>query len=305
MQLVLAERTPVAEDTLRLRLAPASGQGLRPFAPGAHLALSFAGLERRYSLTSDPAGVDYYEIHVLRVRPSRGGSEYLHEQAQPGERMDAAGPFHAFALQEDAPRSVFIAGGIGITPFLTMMAALERRGRSFALHYAARRAERLLPLPPYRHGDVHRYSAADGVRLQVPELLAGLSPALPLYVCGPRGLIESVRQCAAALGWPAVRVRFESFGAAQRPGDRPVLVRLARSGLSIEVAPGRSILDALLENGVWTGYECRRGECASCVTEVLAGTPDHRDFCLTEAQRSHSLCTCVSWAQSAELVLDL
>lgn len=155
-------------------------------------------------------------------------------------------------------------------------------------------------------GSVHRYVDQDGrPGLDVKALLDGLDRDAHLYVCGPRPLIEAVRLGAADRGWPRSQVHFESFGPVSRPSDRPVTVRLAYTGNEIVVEPGTTILDAMLKAGVWTSFECKRGECGSCHIPVLDGEPDHRDVCLTPEQRAAGMCTCVSWARSETLTLDL
>lgn len=305
MDLIVAEKVKIAQDALRIRLEPPEGAELSPFKPGAHIEISFAGLTRRYSLTSDPETLDFYEICVLRTRPSRGGSEYLHDGLRLGERMAVSGPNNAFPLNIVAQHSVFFAGGIGITPFYSMMQALHRASKPFALHYAARDTARFLPLPDFVEDPVF-YPNRDGRRsIDIDAILADLDTETEIYVCGPQPLIESVREKAEARGWPGSRIHFESFGSTVKPADKPVSLHLAQSGLTIEVQPGTTILDALIENGVWAPYECRRGECASCVTEVLSGEADHRDVCLTEGQRQNAMCTCVSWARTPDLELNL
>ena len=305
MNLILVDRTRLAAETVRLRLAGPTGGELPVFKPGAPLDLSFAGFPRRYSLTSSPRERGHYEICVLRGNPSRGGSAYLHDQLRVGDKLTAAGPFNAFPLDLNARHSVFIAGGIGITPFFSMMDALQATSRSFELHYTARSADHFLPVP---EAVARRsfYPSVDGRQtLAVPMLLDSLAKDSDLYVCGPRSLIEAVREGARERGWPRERVHFESFGPALHPADVPVTVHLALTGGSVQVPAGTTILDALLEHGVWAPYECRRGECGACVTEVLDGEPDPRDFCLTPAQRRTTLCTCVSRARTPELVLNL
>ncbi|MCM2257583.1 MAG: PDR/VanB family oxidoreductase [Vicinamibacteria bacterium] len=305
MELIVVARALAAADTVRLTLAASDGGALPAFEPGAHLELSFAGFERRYSLTSSSRDLGRYEICVLRATPGRGGSAHLHDQLRVGDRLSGNGPFNAFPLRREARHSVFIAGGIGITPFFSMMEELERLSRPFELHYAARSPAHFLPVPD-RGGRTSRYPGGVGTnRMDVGALLEPLSPDADVYVCGPQRLIEAVRAEAAAREWPARRVHFESFGARRDPADAPLAVHLAVSGTRLEVQPGTSLLDALLAAGVWAPYECRRGECASCVTEVLAGEPEHRDLCLTEEQRRHAMCTCVSWARTRELVLNL
>jgi|CXWL01.1.fsa_nt_gi vanillate O-demethylase ferredoxin subunit len=304
MDLTVTNKAPVAADTVRVTLAAADGGRLAAFRPGAHIGLFFAGFSRRYSLTSSPDDTGPYEICVLRTDSSRGGSAYIHDHLRVGDRLQGEGPFNAFHLNREARHSVFIAGGIGVTPFLSMMEALDRSSRPFELHYTARDAFRLLPVPDYS-GRTRRYPNGRSRRLDIDAVLDPLSTEVDLYACGPHGLIEAVRAKAAARGWPDSRIHFESFGAGPRPTDAPIKIRLALSGSSIEVQPGTAILDALLANGIWAPYECRRGECASCVTEVISGEPDHRDLCLTADQRRNAMCTCVSWARTSEIVLNL
>jgi len=305
MELTVVDKTAVAAGTVRIAFAHPAGEVLPPFAPGAHLELHFAGLVRRYSLVSSPGALQRYAICVLRTDPSRGGSAYLHEKLAVGDRVAVEGPFNAFPLDTAAEHSVFIAGGIGITPFVTMTEALAAAGRTFELHYAARSPDRFVPLPELP-GRVRHYVDEGGrPGLDGDAVLDAAPDGAPVYVCGPRPLIEAVRAAAARRGWPDERVRFESFGAAAKPGDGPVEVHLAMSGMTLTVEPGQTILEALLQNGVWAPHECRRGECASCATEVLDGEVDHRDLCLSEDQRAVLMCTCISWARSPRLTLNL
>lgn len=305
MDLRVIEKTTVAADIVRVRFTDACGASLPPFKPGAHIAITVAGRERRYSLTASPEAPHYYEICVLRRRPSRGGSDYIHDVLSVGETLNGSDPINAFPLRESANHSVFIAGGIGITPFYSMMASLHRAGSSFELHYTARSVDRLLPVPPYVDR-VRRYvSGENRSALDIEMLLREIAPGSDLYVCGPSGMIVAVREKAAEHGWRSDAVHFESFGGVVGQDDAPISLTLARSGVTIEVQPGSSILDALIANGIWATFECRRGECGSCVTSFIVGEPDHRDVCLTAEQRRSAICTCVSWAKSTGLTLDL
>lgn len=126
-----------------------------------------------------------------------------------------------------------------------------------------------------------------------------------VYVCGPRPLIVAVREQAEIHNWAPEQIHFESFGAAATPDDRALTVNLARSGRSINVPTGRSILDTLLDAGVAVPHDCKRGECSVCMTQVLAGKPEHRDLCLNSAERAESMCVCVSRSRSDYLTLDL
>lgn len=131
MELKVVEKSEIATDTVRIRLADARGATLPAFKPGAHLAVTLGEMERRYSLTSSPETLDHYEICVLRARPGRGGSARMHDVLKPGDTVEVSPPMNAFSLREAAGHSVFIAGGIGITPFYSMMQALHKAGRSY------------------------------------------------------------------------------------------------------------------------------------------------------------------------------
>lgn len=305
MQLTVVRKELIAIDTVRLRLAPKDQSTLPAFQPGAHVELAIRGLSRRYSITSSHRDLAFYEICVLRTKPSRGGSSYIHDSLAIGDAIEVTGPFNAFPLDPTAAHSVFIAGGIGITPFLGMMEELSRQGRPFELHYAARDEGRLLPTPDAGQRVTRYLDNRGGPSLVISDLLANLRADSHLYVCGPQPMIEAVRARARNGGWPPAQVHFESFGHAPRLSDRAITLHLQRSGMTLNVQPGVSVLDALLENGVWASHECRRGECGSCLTEVLSGQPDHRDVCLTDEQRRKGMCTCVSWSSTQELTLNL
>lgn len=305
MHLTVVRKEPIATDTVRLRLAPKDQSILPAFRPGAHVELAVRGLSRRYSITSSHRELAFYEICVLRTKPSRGGSSYIHDGLAIGDVIEVLGPFSAFHLASGAAHSVFIAGGIGITPFLGMMEELGRNGRSFELHYAGRDEGRLLPTPETGHRVTRYLDSNGGPSLVISDLLADLRADSHLYVCGPQPMIEAVREGARNRGWPPGQVHFESFGHAPKPSDQTITLHLQRSGMTLNVQPGMSILDVLLENGVWASHECRRGECGSCLTEVLSGQPEHRDVCLTAEQRRSGMCTCVSWSKTQELILDL
>lgn len=304
MDLVVTGKSAVAGDTVRLRLETPDGAVLPPAPPGGHLPIVLPdGTARRYSLTSPP-DAPFREITVLRADPSGGGSAYIHDHLAPGDVVTTELPEDGFPLASGPHHGVFVAGGIGVTPFLTMIPALDATGGTHELHHATRGAARRLPLP----ADLAARAYADdgsAPALNVGALLDELDREAHLYVCGPRGLIEAVRLGAAVRGWPPARVHFESFGAAPRPGDRPVTVRQVHTGNTLTVAPGTTILDAMLAEGVWASHQCRRGTCGQCFTPVVSGTPDHRDLCLTPEQRETGMCTCVSWAASDEIALEL
>ena len=301
-----------AESIRAFEFALEEGESMPPFAAGAHLEitvpLATGPTVRHYSLSGDPADRSGYRIAVLREPNSRGGSAFMHERVVEGDILEVSQPLNEFQLDETAEHTVLIAGGIGITPIISMAHRLDAIGASFELHYAVRTRERLAFIDELEQlcGSRLRISArSDGQRLDLRAVLDNSSPGSHVYICGPRRLIQPVRSAASEIGWPEANVHFESFGARAESTDRPVHVELRLSGMSLDVLVGTSILDAMLEAGVFAPYECKRGECGTCSTTVVEGEPDHRDHCLTDEQRRSIMCTCVSWARSDSLILDL
>jgi vanillate O-demethylase ferredoxin subunit len=191
-----------------------------------------------------------------------------------------------------------------------MIHGLSLKNDSFEMHYSARRfsgfvfRDRIVQIA----GDSAYFYAskeAGGQRLNLKELLATPKPGVHVYVCGPRGMINDVRETATAQGWPISQIHFESFGAQPKADDKAIRVHLAKSNQTITVPAARSILDTLLDAGVCVPHDCKRGECTLCTTRVLDGEPDHRDLCLSPEEKTSSMCVCVSRARGEELQLDL
>ncbi len=305
MELVVVDKVVVARDVVRLRLAPRTPQPQLAIEPGARMEILFAGFTRSYSLISDPTRLPHYEICVLRNSAGRGGSVYIHDTLAAGDAITLLGIRNAFPLARNALRTLFIAGGIGITPFLSMARSLHEMAIDFELHYAARSKDRLLPLPAWLQARTQTYVDSTGSpSMDVAAVMARIDRSSHVYVCGPNGLISAVRAESAALGFADANIHFEAFGASWLPTDQPLCVRLTQSNMAIHVPAGTTILDALIEKGIWAPHYCRAGRCATCLTQVVAGEPLHRDS-LTIAQRAGAICTCVSWASGPELVLEL
>jgi len=299
----------------RFRLRAFDDAELPAFEPGAHLpvflptAADGEPFLRHYSILSDSGERSYYDIAVLQEPSSRGGSRYLHEVLRPGDQLIALPPKNAFPMHPSARHSILIAGGIGITPILSMLRQHVRDRGSFELHYSAQRWSDLV----FR-ADIEALAAdrasfyatreTDGFGIPLDQLLAVPKADSHVYVCGPRRMIVAVRDTARANGWNDEQIHFESFGAAPSSDDRAITVELARSRKSIDVPADRTILESLLDAGVDVPHQCERGECGLCATAFVEGEPDHRDLCLTPAERQQSLCVCVSRAKSDTLVLD-
>lgn len=317
MQLQVIDRRHEADDVLSLRLADPDGVPLPAFTPGAHIALRLGeSLVRQYSLCNGPDENAAYAIAVKREAQSRGGSAAVHRLV-PGDVVTAAPPVNGFAVDWSAPHLVLLAGGIGITPLLSMARHALQRGHSFELHYFARSPVQAAfhgqltdgPLAP--HVAFHFGIEPEAVSPLLRELLSTRRGGAHLYVCGPVPFMDEARRIAegcanlAGIHWeyftPPAHV--SEAGAA----SETCTVRLARSGQTFEVPADKSILQVLIENGVAMDWSCMEGVCGLCATRVLEGEPDHRDDVLSseERQRDRLMTVCCSRARGGLLVLDL
>ena len=297
-------------------LRTADGSPLPAVVAGAHLDLPVRLADgtdstRSYSIASSPHRSDAYEIAVQRESEGRGGSMAVHEDFRLGLRLNASMPRALFSLAETAHRAVLIAGGIGITPIKAMAHALVARGAAFELHYAVRsraQAPFLGELVDAFGERVKVHAKDEGQRLDVQALMLGLGETDHVYVCGPWRLIDAVSAAAREAAVSAARVHAEKFSVERaKPGDREFVVHLVRSGKDLLVPKDRSILEVAEAQGVRVPASCRIGNCGTCATRVVAGTPAHRDDVLTDAQKSDQrlMCVCVSRADGDELTLEL
>jgi tetrachlorobenzoquinone reductase len=285
------------------------GTPLPPFTAGSHVDLHLPdGMVRQYSLCNPQRETHRYVLGIKRDMKSRGGSRFMHDDLRVGTVLQLGGPRNNFALHEDASASVFIAGGIGITPIACMVERLRELRRPWQLHYAVRRREEAAFL---------RELGGDGLRLHVDEehggspldvtAIVAASPAdAHLYCCGPGPMLDAFE--AAAKGRPSSLVHLERFTPQQEAAvDGGFTVKLARSGRSVYVPPGRSILDTLRAAGVAVQASCEQGICGTCETRVLGGTPDHRDSLLSDDERQANdvMMICCSGSKQDLLVLDL
>lgn len=297
---------PVADGVVRLRFARVDGRPIEPWYAGAHITLRLpVGVERQYSLCSDPADRGHVDIAVLRAEPAGLGSAYLHDEAALGDELDVIGPRNHFPL-EAAHDYVFIAGGIGITPIRAMIEALPPT-RSWRLLYLGRTRSEMAFVRELeqRHGDRVRVIAGDE-RTQRLDLTAEIgATTADVYACGSSRLLDDV-----VAATPVERCHVERFVAIDRSTGTeraPVTVITRRSGLRVDVPAEQSILTALQQAGVAVATSCGTGVCGTCETRVLAGTPQHLDSVMADADKNEIgvFYPCVSRATSPELVLDL
>ena len=308
----VARTTRLAADVHLFELRDAAGGELPAFTAGAHIGLRAPnGTLRKYSLCNDPAERHRYEIAVKREAAGHGGSRSLVDGLRAGDRVAATPPHNSFELVESDGEILFIAGGIGVTPILSMMRHLERKGRTrYRLYYLCRSeestpfGEELRAHPFGGRVTIHHDNGDPAHAFDLWPILEKPSKA-HVYCCGPRPLLEAVRDMTGH--WPPARVHFESFidaAAAQTPEDRAFTVRLARSGDSIQVPPGVSILEALRAHGCEVPSSCESGTCGTCKTRLVGGEADHRDLVLGDDEKSGFIMVCVSRARTDEIVID-
>ncbi|MBN9759508.1 Flavodoxin reductase (ferredoxin-NADPH reductase) family 1, Vanillate O-demethylase oxidoreductase [Pseudonocardia sp. Ae406_Ps2] len=303
--------TRLADDVVEVRLVDPSGAELPSWEPGSHLALDLpAGLTRQYSLCGSPTDRRSWTVAVHRAPDSRGGSAWVHGSLRPGDLLTVSGPHQEFPLV-DGSEHLLVAGGIGITPILSMARALQARGADWSLLYCGRTAAALAYLDELTALD------PDGTRVRVhlddehggpADLVTALAarPTAVVHCCGPGPMLDAV--LAAAPG----RAHVERFRAPP-PDPRDTVadagfdVHCETSDVRLRVEPGTSVLAALTGAGITVPSSCEEGICGTCEVKVLAGEPEHRDLVLSDDERAvgGSMLVCVSRARSARLVLDL
>ena len=304
------------EEIKSFRLAPLGGKALPPFTPGAHISVQIPdGLTRQYSLCNGPRDTTAYHIAIKREPESRGGSRAMHERVTEGDTLAIAPPRNHFPLEPKAKHHLLLAGGIGITPLLSMVHHLQDSGASFELKYFTRSIrhtafhEVLSNIELSGKVDFHYSLDAESLRIYLHKVLRDRSDGTHLYVCGPRPFMNLVEDIASA-NWPAEAVHMEFFSAdplASSGPRAPFEVKLARTQAVYTVPAEKTILEVLAEHGIEISTSCGQGVCGTCITGVLEGEPDHRDAFLSEKERKacDKMMLCVSRAKGERLVLDI
>ncbi|MCY1274524.1 Carnitine monooxygenase reductase subunit [compost metagenome] len=300
----------------RFTLARDDGKAMPEFTGGSHVIVQMQGADgsqfsNAYSLMSDPADTRTYQIGVRLEEQSKGGSAFMHQQVEVGSELTISTPNNMFAIDPAAGRHVLIAGGIGITPFMSQMHELRANGADYELHYAFRAPEHgafqgELADGPHGHR-VNFYIDSLDRKLDLAALYAGLDESAHVYVCGPKPLIDAVIEGAKKAGIDDSRVHWEQFAATPAAGAAFTVV-LSRSGRELQVEEGMTILQAI-ENVKAAKVEClcREGVCGTCETRILEGEADHFDQYLSDDEKAsqQTIMVCVSRARTARLVLDL
>ncbi|WP_233837099.1 PDR/VanB family oxidoreductase [Paraburkholderia sp. ZP32-5] len=312
LRLKIAEKEKIARDIWRFELTDPQGGPLPPFEAGSNLTVVVPnGARRSYSLCNDSEERDRYVIAVKRDENGRGGSKSLVDETNQGDTILVSTPRNEFPLDERAKSFVLIAGGIGITPMLSMARQLKAEGlRQFKLYYLARDPEGTafldeLSSSEWRSSVTIHHDFGDPAKSYDFWSLFERPKQAHVYCCGPQALMDTVRDMTGH--WPSGTVHFESFGAsnADARDNTPFTVRLQRSGTSFDIPADRSILDVLRAANVRVPSSCESGTCGSCRTGLCSGEADHRDLVLRDDEKSAQIMVCVSRARSEELVLDL
>ncbi|SEH89891.1 PDR/VanB family oxidoreductase [Paracoccus alkenifer] len=311
----VAHRDTLARGIVGLTLAAVDGMGLPDWTPGAHIDLKLPvsdadgmPLIRQYSLCGDPGGRDGYRVGILHEAAGRGGSAFVHETLKEGDLLTISAPRNHFPF-EPGQKTLFITGGIGITPILPMVRQAAAQGRDWHLVAATRSrdhlafADELAALDPAR---VRFHFDDQAGLLDLAGLLDPLDGQTTVYSCGPGGLLDALQARNEGAAW---RLRIERFAAAA-PADLSgdgFDVICASNGQRLHVPAGKSILEVLRAAGIKVESSCKDGICGTCETRVLRGIPDHRDSVLTEAERADGeyMMICVSRCKGRELELDI
>jgi ferredoxin-NADP reductase len=310
---VVRSAQAVATDVIAYDLADPDGWDLPPFSAGSHIDVHApgGGLTRQYSLYGDPGDRKHYRIAIKREAQGRGGSQRLQAELTPGTPVLVSLPRNLFPLG-DGPHHVMIAGGIGITPFLSMIPEIRRRGQTFELHHCARDPEAapFVDLAREIGGAAHvkhcfsRRGVPAG-RIDVEAIIGNAPANADIYVCGPADMIrDALAKGGAACG---ERFHYELFGGTLdgTAADAEYVVELARSNRVIPVRQGQTMLAALREAGVEMNASCEAGVCLECKTRYLDGQPVHRDLTMPAQERGRFVTPCVSGCAGERLVLDI
>lgn len=309
--LVVRETRSVADGVVAITLSTPDGTELPAWTPGAHIDFVLNDdLIRQYSLCSSPSKPDVWRVGVLLAPDSRGGSERVHDVLTAGSIVRVRGPRNHFPLVA-SPRYLFIAGGIGITPLLPMIAEATAAGADWRLLYGGRERKSMAFLEELtQYGDrVMIVPQDEQGMLDLVSVLGTPQPDTLVYCCGPEGLLAAVEKFCEK--WPPGSLHLERFSAKpQEPAaeaDSAFELVLQRSGLTLQVPPDKSVLTVIREAGVSVLASCLEGVCGTCETEVIDGDVDHRDSILDEEEQASNeyMMVCVSRCRSPRLTLDL
>ena len=306
---VIAQIEDLGSDTRRFVLADQDDWDLPPFKPGAHVDIHLApGLVRTYSLCNEPEDNRRYVIAVKREQNGRGGSKFMHERLSVGDQVGVSIPRGGIVLSPNA-MNVFVAGGIGVTPFISAIRHLERHRRTnYVLHWASRGQPTLLDMiaNASESARVNLYDTSRESKPAISDIVAALSNCGRAFCCGPASMLEAFEGSVEA--WPEDRKHVERFTPPSRIVQSdvpPYELVLAASKKQMIVLPELGLLGTLEALGADVPVSCGGGICGACRTRWLEGPPIHRDRVLSPAERQNEMIVCVGDCDGSRLVLDL
>ncbi len=319
IEVYVSRKQQEALDIVSLELVPVDAELLPAFTAGAHIDIHLPSKQiRQYSLCGALNNLSSYQVAILRDPASRGGSVELHDNVQEGDRLMISAPRNLFELVPGASNNILLAGGIGVTPILTMAEQLATEGANFTMHYCARSESRMAfqnKLAKASYADRVKFHLDDGApsqRLDLAVELPAPSTDVHLYVCGPSGFIDHVLSVAKEQGWPSSQLHREYFsadGVSLEPAEE-FRVQIASTGEVFSIPEGRSVVDVLYDHSFDIPVSCEEGMCGSCVTTLLSveGSVQNNDMYLSESQHAEGrlFTPCCSRATAGSLlVLDL
>ena len=312
----VARVAEVGKGIRSYELIPRDNQAWPRFTAGSHIDVRVENdAVRQYSLCNSPSEKNRYVIAVKHEAQGQGGSAFIHARVTQGDTLRIGTPRNNFPVREHGSDFLLIAGGIGITPLLSMAHQLAESGRRFKLHVCARDRsavafhDELTDLPFSENLETHIDGGESGQRFDAAEAIGRYVPGRVMYLCGPTGFMAATMQTAQTLGWPADTMFSETFvpPSAASGSNLAFEVELARSGTVLQVGANESLLDVLNDNDCAVICSCTQGICGSCMTPVLGGLPEHRDAIMTDAElaQNNQMTVCVSREKTSRLVLDL
>jgi len=316
LSVIVNKKSNETDEIASIELVMQDNSALPEFTAGSHIDVMLSnGITRQYSLYNSPEERNRYCIGVLRAQNSRGGSIALHESVKQGDIIKISEPKNFFKLNESAKHNILFAGGIGVTPIMSMAERLSFIGASFEIHYCARTKEKMafremLQKKPY-FDRVTMYATEEltGERFDIYRIIKNRTAGTNIYVCGPSGYMDAIIGAAEECGWPAEAIHREFFSAPiQCANDSSEFtVQIASTGQQFSVCAHQTIAEVLIKHGVEVKLSCEQGICGTCITPVIDGIPDHRDLYMSEDEhhKNNAIMVCCSRSLSDKIVLDI
>jgi ferredoxin-NADP reductase len=314
LHLRITQITQLTPRIYAYTLRAVSGGDLPLVTAGSHIAIPVTlsnGKQdfHHYSICSNPNQREFYEVAVLLEENGSGGSQFIVNHFAVGTLLECDLPGNNFQLHADASPAILIAGGIGITPIISLAHTLALRGRRFQLHYAGRSKSEMAFVDELQKAftrNIYIYATDENQRLDIMNVLADAPSNALFYACGPQKMLADLETCARMLGIAKDRIQIEHFSSEKEKNDKAVVLELAHRDRLINAHADQPLLAALRDAGVNVNFDCCVGDCGTCAVKILEGEAEHRDHVLSDAQKAQGfICLCVSRAKGEKLVLAL